>query len=228
MTRDGGDYCAGLKEKGFGYADDVIVLPTHGTTHIDALSHIWSEGKMWNGYPCSDVTSRGARRCAIDSMGPFVTRGIFLDFAASGEPCEKNEHAISLLQLEAAFARTGLQAEAGDALVIRTGWLKRWQAGEATGSLWAGLDPECAGWIDEQGFAVVAADNIAVEYGPSPLACNAAPMHVELMRNRGVVFMELLDLEALSNSGRNDFLFMVSPLPIEGGVGSPVNPVAVL
>ncbi|BFM07049.1 cyclase family protein [Halioxenophilus aromaticivorans] len=228
MTRDGGDYCAGLKEKGFGYADDVVILPTHGTTHIDALAHVWSDGKMWNGYSCNQVTSRGASKCSIESMGPIVTRGIFLDFAGPDGPCEFEDVAISVEQLQLAYERTELQAESGDALIVRTGWLQRWRNGQAKETLWAGLDPDCADWINEKGFALVAADNIAVEFGPSPLACNAAPMHVALMRNFGVVFMELLDLEALAISARHDFLLMVSPLPIVGGVGSPVNPIAVL
>lgn len=228
MTRDGGDYCAGLPEKGFGFADDVIILPTHGTTHVDALAHVWADGRMWNGYSCNQVSSIGARKCSIETMGPIVTRGIFLDFAGPGGPCEFGEVAVSPDELQSAFEMTGLRAEPGDALIVRTGWLKRWREGQAKETLWAGLDPSCAQWIDEMGFALVAADNIAVEYGPSPLPCNAAPMHVELMRNRGVVFMELLDLEVLAETGRHDFLFMVSPLPIVGGVGSPVNPVAVL
>lgn len=228
MTRSGADYAAGLKEKGFGYADDVISLPTHGTTHMDALSHVWADGKMWNGYSANMVTSIGARKCSIDKAGPIVTRGLFLDFAREGGACADGEVAVSLDQLVAEYEKQGLKAEEGDALIVRTGWLKRWREGKATVKKWAGLDPECAAWIDEQGFAIVAADNIAVEFGPSPLPCNAAPMHVELMRNRGVVFMELFDLEAVAASGRNSFTFVVSPLPIERGVGSPVNPVAVL
>lgn len=228
MTRSGADYAAGLKEKGFGYADDVISLPTHGTTHMDALSHVWAGGLMWNGYSSNTVTSIGARKCSIDKAGPIVTRGIFIDFAGEGGASAGGEVPISLDQLKQGYAKLGLQAEEGDALIVRTGWLKRWRNGEATVQKWAGLDPECAAWIDEQGFSIVAADNIAVEFGPSPLPCNAAPMHVELMRNRGVVFMELLDLESVAASGRNTFMFVVSPLPIERGVGSPVNPVAVL
>lgn len=228
MTRDGGDYAAGLKEQGFGYADDVISLPTHGTTHIDALAHIWSEGKMWNGYSANSVTSRGARKCSIDKAGPIVTRGIFLDFAGAGGVAQSDDHAISAQELIAAYDRAGVSAQSGDALLVRTGWLRRWRDGAASEQRWAGLAPECAAWIDEQGFALVAADNIAVEFGPSPLPCSAAPMHVELMRNRGVAFMELLDLEELAATKRSSFLFMVSPLPIVGGVGSPVNPVAVL
>lgn len=228
MTRSGADYAAGLKEKGFGYADDVISLPTHATTHMDALSHVWADGKMWNGYSANTVTSIGARKCSIDKAGPIVTRGVFLDFAGENGVSSKAEVSISRAQLIEEYERQQVKAEEGDALIVRTGWMKRWRNGEALVQKWAGLDPECAAWIDEMGFAIVAADNIAVEYGPSPLPCDAAPMHVELMRNRGVVFMELLDLESLAEAGRSTFMFMVSPLPIERGVGSPVNPVAVL
>jgi kynurenine formamidase len=228
MTRDGGDYAAGLAEVGFGYADDVIVLPTHGTSHMDALAHVWADGKMWNGYSANQVTSKGARKCGIDKLGPIVTRGIFVDFAGSDGVSQSDDAPIRLADLQAEFARKNLKPQEGDALLVRTGWLKRWREGKATTNKWAGLDPECAQWIDEQGFALIGADNIAVEFGPSPLPCNAAPMHVELMRNRGVVFMELLDFEVLATTGRSEFLLMVSPLPIKQGVGSPVNPVALL
>ena len=38
MVRDGGNYAAGLAERhGFGFADDAILLPTHGTTHISRI-----------------------------------------------------------------------------------------------------------------------------------------------------------------------------------------------
>ncbi|MFA7554864.1 MAG: cyclase family protein [Spongiibacteraceae bacterium] len=228
MTRDGGDYAAGLKEVGFGYADDVITLPTHGTSHMDALSHVWSEGKMWNGYSSNTVTSIGAKKCGIDKVDPVVTRGLFVDFAGPNGVSQTDEQPISLAELQAEFERQQLVPEEGDALLIRTGWLKRWREGTATVQRWAGLDPECAQWIDEQGFALIGADNIAVEFGPSQISCSAAPMHVELMRNRGVVFMELLDFETLAECGRSEFLFIVSPLRIKAGVGSPVNPVVVL
>ena len=39
--------------------------------------------------------------------------------------------------------------------------------------------------------------------------------------------LELLDLSQLARDGVHEFLFMVAPLPITGGVGSPINPLAV-
>jgi kynurenine formamidase len=42
---------------------------------------------------------------------------------------------------------------------------------------------------------------------------------------------EIFDLEGLADDcaadGRYEFLFSAAPLPITGGVGSPVNPVAI-
>ena len=73
MMRDGGD---ASERDGFGFSDDVIMLPTHGTTHIDALAHVWREGRMYNGFQASEVTSRGAQRCGIDKLDPIVTRAL--------------------------------------------------------------------------------------------------------------------------------------------------------
>jgi len=72
MLRTGGDYAAGLPERGgFGFADDIISLPTHSMTHVDALSHVWRDRLMYNGFSSDHVTSRGARRLGIDKMPPF-------------------------------------------------------------------------------------------------------------------------------------------------------------
>jgi hypothetical protein len=43
-----------------------------------------------------------------------------------------------------------------------------------------------------------------------------------------VHLIELLDLEELGEAGAWEFLFVASPLRISRGVGSPLNPVAVV
>jgi len=225
MTRHGGDYAAGLKEPGFGFADDYVLLATHGTTHLDALSHVWRDGLMWNGISANTVTSRGAARCGMEKVGPIVTRAVYVDLADEEATAER---AISVDELVSAVAATGISPSDGDALMVRTGWLSRWRDGRASEEHWTGLDAECAEWIDEQGFVWVGADNIAVEYGPSPDPSDAAPLHVELIRNRGIYLVELLDLEPLRDLGRSEFMVTLAPMPLVGGVGSPVNPVALL
>lgn len=227
MTRDGGDYAAGLPEKcGFGFTDDVIVLPTHGTTHIDALSHVLCGGFIYNRHPASSITSRGAGRCGIEKVDPIITRGIFVDLAPPEG--EAQGYAIPRDELVRAVGSTGVEPLPGDALLVRTGWLAAWRAGRADAEVTTGLHHDCADWIAEKGFVLVAADNVAVEVLPSRDPGCAVPLHIRLIKDNGIYLAELLDLERLAKASRPTFQFMLSPLRIKGGVGSPVTPVAVL
>lgn len=227
MTRDGCDYCGSLSEEkaGFGFSDDVIMLPTHGTTHIDALAHVWRDGTMYNGFRATDVSSRGASRCGIDKAGPISTRAIFVDFSREDG---RSDHGVSLAELTDAVARTGLTPEPGDALLVRTGWMTAYKRGTADPVRSAGLRGECGDWIVEQGFCLVAGDNVAVEVIPSNDPDCAVPLHIRLIRDAGVYLAELLDLDALAESGRSSCFLTVAPLRIEGGTASPINPVAII
>jgi kynurenine formamidase len=230
MSRDGGDYAAGLAEKtGYGYSDDSIIVACHGTTHLDALSHVWRDGLMWNGYSASTVTSRGAAKCGIETAGPIVTRGLFLDLTSDPHRPLADSAAIGPDQLDRALAAAELEPQPGDALIVRTGWLARWRAGEATTETWPGLSADCGAWLGDAGISLVGADNIAVEVGPSGVPESAMPLHLATLRDRGIFLLELLDLEELAAaSGSTELLLIVAPLNIVGGVGSPCAPVAVL
>lgn len=222
MTRHGGDE----ERYGFGFSDDVIALPTHGTTHIDALSHVWCGGAMYNGFAATEITSAGAARCGIDKLEPIVTRGIFVDLAP--DDAAEPGYAITCDQLVSAVERANVKPEPGDALLVRTGWLKSWRAGRADTMHSNGLHHDCADWIAGSGFAVVAADNVAVEVLPSRDPTNAVPIHIRLIRDNGIYLAELLDLEQLAQAGRATFMLTIAPLRIKGGIGSPITPVAVL
>jgi kynurenine formamidase len=227
MSRDGGDYAAGLPEKpGYGFADDSIIVACHGTSHIDALAHVWRDGLMWNGYPASSVTSRGAARCGIETAGPIVTRALFLDLAADG-PLGESEP-IGSERLDEAVRQRGLRPEPGDAILLRSGWLAQWRAGAASTLAWPGLDADCGEWLGDHGICAVGADNIAVEVSPSTVEGSAMPLHLAAIRDRGIFFLELLDLELLAASGATQCLLVAAALNIVGGVGSPVAPVAVI
>ena len=231
MMRDGGDYAAGVPERGgFGYADDVVTLATHGVTHIDALSHIWRDGQMYNAIPASAVTSRGARRLGIQNVPPVVTRGLLVDAAPDGhrDPADR----IGGEELARLVTAAGVEPEPGDALLVRTGWMPAQAAGRAGSSAWPGLDRSCTPFLAAAGFVLVGADNPAVEAFPSGDPACHVPLHVDLLRGHGVHLVELMDLEALAralrDAGRSTFLFVLAALPLVGAVGSPVAPVAVL
>lgn len=227
MLRHGGDYAAGLPEQnGFGFSDDVIHLATHGTTHIDALAHVWCGGEMYNGFSSNKVTSKGAKHLGVDKLGPIVTRGIFLDLAPSNEV--EQGYPIRCDQLQAAAKNADIKPEPGDALIIRSGWMKAWRDGQADASTSTGLHHDCADWIISSGFALVAADNVAVEVLPSQDPDCAVPLHLALIRDNGIPLAELLDLERLAATGRTTFMLSIAPLKIKGGVGSPIMPIAIL
>lgn len=227
MLRDGGDYCAGRAERhGFGFADDVLTIATHGSTHIDALAHVWRDGQMYNGFEASEVDSRGAARCGIDKLGPVVTRALFVDLAEVTGP--DADRPISLDALMRAVERGGIDPEPGDALLLRTGWMSAFKEGRGSHLRSAGLHHECADWILERGFALVAGDNVAVEALPSADPQCAVPLHIRLIRDNGIYLAELLDLDELAMARVPACMLVIAALRILGGVGSPINPVAVL
>jgi kynurenine formamidase len=231
MLVDGADFEAGARraDNGFQFADDHLSMACHSGTHIDALSHVARDGLMYNGIPASEVRSMtGARRLGIDKVGGIVCRGVLIDIqGAVNRPLEAGR-AITVKDLERVLARSALQLQEGDAVLIRTGWLSRfdehdrtWYEGEP------GIDVEAARWLADQGVVLVGADNFAVEVVPAPSG-EVLPVHLTLLRERGVYLLELVDLEPLVAAGAWTFTFVLAPLRITGGVGSPVNPLAIV
>ena len=65
----------------FRFNDDMIIMPLQCATQWDALSHVYYEEKLYNGFPADSVTSFGAKHCGIDKVdGKGITsRGVLLD-----------------------------------------------------------------------------------------------------------------------------------------------------
>jgi kynurenine formamidase len=230
MGRDGGDYAAGARRPGgFQFAEDTVVLPLHFGTHIDALCHAWYDDALYNGFSGSGTRSTtGATHCGIDKMGPIVGRGVLLDVAAlHGGPLPDGA-SINRDDLQRATARADVELERGDIVLIRTGWAEH-QGRAATVSFHAepGLDVDAALWLAECEIAVLGADNFAIEAIPFPQG-TVFPVHQRLIRDFGIPLLEGLVLQQLAATGRAQFLFAASPLPVVGGTGSPISPIAVL
>jgi len=230
MGRDGGDYAAGARRPcGFQFAEDTVVLPLHLGTHIDALCHAWYDDRLYNGFPGAGTRSTtGAARCGIDKMGPIATRGVLLDVVAlrggslaGGVPIGRNE-------LERAARAGGVEPGKGDVVLIRTGWFETGGAvPDVSFEEEPGLDVEAALWLAQRGVAVIGADNFAVEVIPFDVG-TVFPVHQRLIRDFGIPLLEGLVLKPLAETGRSEFLFAASPLPVVGGTGSPISPMAVL
>ena len=238
MTETGSDAAVG--EVVSGYSDDVLAMSVHAATHWDALSHVFHRGFMYNGRRCTEVTSGGAR---ANDVVPFaarlVTRGVLVDVARSrGVDALPYDHEVTVAELEAALAEQRVDLLAGDVLLVRTGQLGRiaesrdWASfTEANGHLphEPGIGTDCLPWLQERGVAAIASDNWAVEHltgGDGRL-----PVHEVAIVHMGLPLGEIFQLDALASAcaadGHYDFLLAAGPLPVRGGVGGPVNPLAI-
>ena len=230
MGRDGGDYAAGAKRPGgFQFAEDTVVMPLHIGTHVDALCHAWYDDKLYNGYLGDTLRSTtGAMRLGIEKMPPLVTRGVLLDLVRlKGRVLHPGE-SIGRADLEAAATAAGIRPERGDAVLLRTGWLEA-QKGvkQVDFNIEPGIDVEAGLWLAQAEVAMIGADNFAVEVLPFPEG-KVFPVHQCLIRDYGIALLEGLMLDPLVASGRHEFMFVASPLPIVGATGSPLAPVVIL
>ncbi len=230
MTLDGGDYAAGLERKsGFQASDDYLALYTHGSTHIDALAHVWYDGTLYNGFSADTVRSSGATRCGIDKLVHLVGRGVLLDF------CRHRSQAplpggtvLTPGDFQDCAASQGVALREGDVVLLRTGWLGTFDERNPAPFFASepGIGLEAGEWIGAMGFAGIGADNYAVEAIPTETGATA-PVHRRLLRDYGVSLMELMVLDKLAADAVWEFMFVAAPLAITGGVGSPINPLAI-
>lgn len=229
MARDGGDYAAGKRSAaGFQFAEDSLILPLHAGTHIDALCHCWNEDTLYNGFSGDTVLSNGAARCGVHTIPPLVTRGVLLDFVAiEGAPLADG-CAIGASLVEHAVARTGTTIQQGDVVLLRTGWQERETETRLRDfNTEPGLDVEAGLVLAKAGVAAVGADNFAIEVMPFPEG-TVFPVHKRLIRDFGIPLIEGLVLAPLAAEREPVFLFMAAALPVVGGTGSPLTPIAVV
>jgi kynurenine formamidase len=234
MTLDGGDYAVGLELPGGNqYADDYVLLATHGTTHVDALAHFWFEDLLYNGHPASRVRSYGATRCGIENLGCIVSRGVLLDVAAvRGVEHLDGGYTITAQDLQDCLSAQRVELQSGDCVLVRTGWQR---VGESDADAYHGSSPgigvEAATLLAGADVALVGSDTIVVEVqnkdGTYDHASKAPIVHRMLIRDHGIYLLELLQLEDLARDGVREFMFVLAPLRLAGGTASPVNPIAI-
>lgn len=218
-----------------GWGADYFALAPHGfaTSHIDALCHVFHEGKLYNGYPIERVTAHGAQDLGIQALRHgVVSRGVLLDVAgARGADFLEPGEPIFVDDLERAESEGRVRVEAGDVVLLRTG---RWQAREARGARppaegLAGLDASCLPWLHERGVAALGCDGVS-DVLPSRIADVAFPIHSVAIVALGLHLIDNLALDDLAaacrEEGRVEFQLTIAPLVLQGGTASPVNPIA--
>ena len=220
-------------------AAEYVGFAFHGMnmTHIDALSHIFWDGRMYNGLPAAHVTSHaGATSLPItDVANGVTTRGVLLDIPpVVGVDWLDPGFGVLPEHLEAAEARQGVRVQSGDCLFLRVGYSRRRreQGPRPTNLGQAGFHAAALPWLHEREVAVIGNDG-GQDAMPSGYHRDGLPMpiHAVAIAAMGLWLIDNLDLEPLLEAcaARQRYTFFVhlAPLRIAGGTGSPLNPIAI-
>lgn len=238
MVATGTDHAAGRQpnQLGWGYADDSLFLFLQGGTQWDALGHIFKDGQMYNGYPATDVDSRGAARNGIEHAATIAARGVLLDVPrALGRSHLEPGEAIGPDLLDQVCASEGVEVGEGDIVLLRTGDMANrrgrpgwdgYSAGDAPG-----LSLLSAPWFAERRVAGIASDTWGIEVRPNEIPDSFQPLHLVLLVHMGLMLGEIWYLDELAEDCAADGVYecflVAPPLVIPRAVGSPVNPQAI-
>lgn len=220
-----------------GANEDVLVIASHSITHMDALCHVQHRGKFYNGFDANTFRSHtGAERCGIEKLGAFALRAVLLDLPRlRGVEFLDPGYVITRADLDECVATQGVEIRSGDALLVRTGHLDNFKKETAAGReipfAQAGLGVDAVSFVREHDIAAVGADNSAIEVIPFDNE-QFLSVHIALLVELGVPLLEHLWLselaQGMAEAGAWSCLLSVSPLPVTGATGSPINPVAIL
>jgi kynurenine formamidase len=217
------------------FTDDLLLMGCQTTTQWDALCHLYYDNLLYNGYPAETVSSEGARFAGIDKVHTdMVGRGVLLDFPRYfGIDVLEPGYGITGPELENCAKSHGVEIMTGDFLLVRTGLMSL-----VHGDDWTeyykdprpGLHYSATEWIAEKCVATVSTDTSGVE-AFSELLEMTNPFHMVALRDMGVHLGEFWYLEELAEDcaadGVYEFMLVAQPLRIEGGAGSPLNPLAI-
>jgi kynurenine formamidase len=218
-----------------GHALDLYTIWYHGSTitHLDALCHYSVDGKMYNGFSRQQVTEAGCGVLGIQNQQDgFFTRGILVDLPRlKGVPYLEPGTPVYPEDLEAWEKYAGVKIGSGDALFLRTGrWVRRAKLGPwnvATSA--AGYHASVMPWLKGRDVSLLGNDAVE-DVQPSGVEGVARPIHQLAIVALGLPLIDVMDLEAVAEQAarrhRWEFLVTVAPVPVPGGTGFPVNPIA--
>jgi kynurenine formamidase len=216
-------------------ASGMLVMMEHTGTHIDALSHQAAGLCLYGGVQLTPrvETQRGFTVHGIETMAPIIARGVLLDVCATlahklGRDPLPPHYRITADDLESAAHRAGVTVQAGDALLVRTGYGKLWDDAPVYLAA-AGVGRSGSEWAADHRVACAACDNMTWDETEErdPETGGQLFAHLHLIARCGIPIIENLNLEELSRDRCSTFLFVCAPLKFVGATGSPVRPMAI-
>lgn len=211
----------GLKSKflrtGLGWANDMIKLSTHGTTHVDA---------PWHYAPTTE--GRPARTIDELPLEWFHGPGVVLDVRH-----RQHGEAITVEDVRQALDRVGHRLQAGDIVLIQTGNDRLLGTPEYF-TMGSGMSAEATRWILDQGVRLTGIDSWGWDV-PLPVLAERAKRE-----QRADVFWaahfvgldkEYCHMERLTNLDQlppTGFTVCAFPLKVKGGSAGPARVVAIV
>ncbi|MEZ5406564.1 MAG: cyclase family protein [Acidimicrobiales bacterium] len=214
-------------------------------TQLDNLPHIGVKEVYYNGFRADDfATPLGVSKLGLEHVGPIVTRGILLDVlgwkqsrrsgdvqTVNGNPMLADTYRITLEDLLDTMKWEGIKGiEAGDVVLIRTGWdsladdpstYDRYLATEP------GIYLREAKYLGDHRPAVIGADSWALEIvGVADPRGYAFAVHQELIPKRGIRIGEAIRTNSLAAEGAHEFVYCYMPQHAWGATAGNTPPMA--
>jgi kynurenine formamidase len=220
-----------------GGTTDNYQVSYHGQTiaHIDSWCHFFENGQMYNGVPVQGNVNaeHGCVKGGIMNWKDGITtRAVLYDIAAlKGKDYLDPDTLITRADLEAWEKKSGVKIGPGDIPLLYIGRWKRRAAVGAWASPVAGYYADTIPWMHDRLPSFIGHD-FNIDWNPRPGWDNMRnPIHVAVLNWMGINIVECLDLEQAVQTARRlnryEFAITFAPLPVEGGTGSPVNPIAI-
>jgi len=209
-------------------------------TQFDGLGHIglrdkdgvyrWYNGINFNQY--SGANSHGLKKLGPEKLAPYITRGVLIDAAGlKGVKTMQKGEVITVDDIETCIKKAGIAPiKKGDAVLFNTGWIELWEpldektydAGEP------GVGIKAIKYLAAKEVSIVGADTWgALDVVPGEDPDYPFPAHSYLEAVNGIGQLQNLDLRELAKDKVYEFLFIFTPIPLQGATGSPVGAVAI-
>ena len=213
-------------------SNEEIVISEIGQvgTQFDGFAHQTHLNSWYNCFKVDENATRsGFTKLGVHNVGALITRGVLIDVAGfKGVEMLGDNYEITVEDLEGALKKQNLTLQAGDAVLINTGWGKLWAKDNARYvKSCPGIGVKAAEWLVAKDPMLLGSDNWPVEVAPNPDKQVSLPVHQIALVVNGVHLLENVKLDELAAKGVSEFAFVMQPLKIQGGTGSTVAPIAV-
>lgn len=198
---------------GWFYSANAFTAPEHGGTHLDAPVHFSQSGHTADQVPLTQL----------------VLRTVVIDISARA--ASDPDYRLTRADVELFEKRHG-RIPAGAAVLLRTGWDRRWPdrkaylgddtPGDATRLHFPSFGAEAARFLIEQrNVGAIGVDVASIDYGQS----KDFQVHRIAAAHNVVGFENLRALDALPPTGA---LLVALPMKIENGSGGPLRAIAMV